>query len=284
MFSAWRSVSLLVDAGSGLMTAGIPASAGVPEGCAKDTLTAIYNDLDSVKALFAANPGEIAAIVVEPVAANMGVVLPKEGFLEGLRTLCTAEGALLIFDEVITGFRLAFGGAAERFSVTPDLVTYGKIIGGMPVGAYGGKREIMEKVAPLGSVYQAGTLSGNPIAMAAGATQLKLLWEHPEYYQQLDEMGEKLYGGMRKVLADQGVSYSVNAIGSLGCMFFTNENVDNYAAAKRSDTAAFGKYFAYMLEQGIHLAPSQFEAMFLSVAHTDAEIERTLQTMAAYRF
>lgn len=278
-----HSDGLLVDAGSGLLTAGIPGSAGVPEGCAKDTLTAIYNDIENVAALFAANPGEIAAVIVEPVAANMGVVLPCEGFLEGLRKLCTENGAVLIFDEVITGFRLAFGGAAERFGVTPDLVTYGKIIGGgMPVGAYGGKREIMECIAPLGAVYQAGTLSGNPIAMAAGFAQLKLLWEHPEYYKQLDQMGETLYGGIREILQEKGLPYAVNAIGSLGCMFFTDGKVENYAAAKTSDTVAFGKYFAYMLEQGIHLAPSQFEAMFLSTAHTQTEIDRTLSAIRGF--
>lgn len=280
-----HSDSLLVEAGSGLMTAGIPGSAGVPEGCAKDTLTAFYNDIDSVKALFDANKGQIAAVIVEPVAANMGVVLPKEGFLEGLRTLCTDEGAVLIFDEVITGFRLAFGGAAERFKVTPDLVTYGKIIGGgMPVGAYGGKRELMERVAPIGSVYQAGTLSGNPIAMAAGLTQLKLLYEHPEYYTRLDEMGTVLYDGMRRIAEEKGLPYTVNSIGSLGCMFFADGAVDDYATAKSSDVTAFGKYFAYMLDEGIHLAPSQFEAMFLSTAHKKADVERTLDAIRKYSF
>lgn len=275
-----HSDGLLVNAGSGLMTAGIPGSSGVPEGCAKDTLTAFYNDLGSVSALFAANPGQIAAVIVEPVAANMGVVLPGEGFLEGLRKLCTENGAVLIFDEVITGFRLAFGGAAERFGVTPDLVTYGKIIGGgMPVGAYGGRREIMEQVAPVGKVYQAGTLSGNPIAMAAGFAQLKLLWEHPEYYAQLDSMGEALYGGIRNILREKGLPYAVNSVGSLGCLFFTEGKVEDYAAATSSDTAAFRKYFAYMLEQGIHLAPSQFEAMFLSTAHTQTELDRTLSAI-----
>ena len=178
-----HSDCLMVDAGSGLMTAGIPGSAGVPAGCTADTLTAVYNNMESVEKLFEANPGEIAAVIIEPVAANMGVVLPKQGFLKALRDICTREGALLIFDEVITGFRLAFGGAAEKFGVVPDLVTYGKIIGGgMPVGAYGGRKEVMEMVAPLGPVYQAGTLSGNPVAMAAGLEQLRQLKEHPNYY------------------------------------------------------------------------------------------------------
>ena len=189
-----HSDAMLVKAGSGVMTAGIPDSAGVPAGCTRDTLTAVYNDLDSVRALLEANRGEVAAVIVEPVAANMGVVLPKEGFLQGLRSLCTEHGAVLIFDEVITGFRLGFGGAQEHFGVAADLVTYGKIIGaGMPVGAYGGKREIMEMISPSGSVYQAGTLSGNPVAMAAGLTQLKILQGNPEIYTRLFQKGEKLF-------------------------------------------------------------------------------------------
>ncbi len=280
-----HSDSLLVDAGSGLMTAGVPGSAGVPEGCARDTLTAVYNDLNTVKELFQANPGQIAAVIVEPVAANMGVVLPKEGFLKGLRQLCDENGAVLIFDEVITGFRLAFGGAAQRFDVMPDLVTYGKIIGGgMPVGAYGGRRALMETVAPVGKVYQAGTLSGNPIAMAAGFTQLKLLWEHPEYYRQLEEKGRKLFDGLSSILREKGLPCPVNYIGSLGCLFFTENPVTDYAGAKQADTAAFRRYFAYMLEQGIHLAPSQFEAMFVSLAHGDRELDRTLEAIRKYCF
>ncbi len=273
-----HSDGLLVAAGSGLMTAGIPGSAGVPEGCTKDTLTAEYNNLDSVRALFDANRHEIAAIVVEPVAANMGVVLPKEGFLEGLRKLCDEEGALLIFDEVITGFRLAFGGAAQRFGITPDLVTYGKIIGGgMPVGAYGGRRDIMKLVSPVGAVYQAGTLSGNPVAMAAGSTQLKLLWENRELYRKLDESGEKLYGRMKRYIQEKKLPLTVNYIGSLGCLFFKEGAVTNYQDASESRVDEFNRYFAYMLNHGIHLAPSQFEAMFLSVAHTDKELDETFQ-------
>ena len=194
-----HSDAMLVSAGSGVMTSGIPDSAGVPKGCTMDTMTAVYNDLESVRMLFDQAPGEVAAVIVEPVGANMGVVLPEEGFLEGLRRLCDEKGAVLIFDEVITGFRLAFGGAAEYFHVRPDLVTYGKIIGaGMPVGAYGGKKEIMEMVSPVGKVYQAGTLSGNPIAMAAGLTQLRWLYEHPQVYTHLEEKGEKLYKGWRR--------------------------------------------------------------------------------------
>ena len=278
-----HSDCLLVDAGSGLMTAGIPGSAGVPEGCTADTLTATYNDLKSVEKLFEANPGEIAAVIVEPVAANMGVVLPGEHFLSGLRDICTGEGALLIFDEVITGFRLAFGGAAEYFGVRPDLVTYGKIIGGgMPVGAYGGRREIMELVAPLGPVYQAGTLSGNPVAMAAGLEQLKILRENPDYYTDLEEKGRKLYGAMEALIRRYNVPCTMNYIGSLGSVFFTEHRVTNYAEAKMADTEAFAKYFRFMLERHIHLAPSQFEAMFLSEAHGNGQIEETLEAFEDY--
>lgn len=278
-----HSDCLLVDAGSGLMTAGIPGSAGVPEGCTADTLTATYNDLKSVEKLFEANPGKIAAVIVEPVAANMGVVLPGEHFLSGLRDICTGEGALLIFDEVITGFRLAFGGAAEYFGVRPDLVTYGKIIGGgMPVGAYGGRREIMELVAPLGPVYQAGTLSGNPVAMAAGLEQLKILKENPDYYAELEEKGRKLYGAMEELIRRYNVPCTMNYIGSLGSVFFTEHRVTNYAEAKMADTEAFAKYFRFMLERHIHLAPSQFEAMFLSEAHGNGQIEETLEAFEDY--
>ena len=275
-----HSDAMLVSAGSGVMTSGVPDSAGVPKGCTEDTMTAVYNDLDSVRALMEQAEGKTAAVIVEAVGANMGVVPPKKGFLEGLRKLCDEFGALLIFDEVITGFRLAFGGAAEYFGVTPDLVTYGKIIGaGMPVGAYGGRREIMELVSPVGKVYQAGTLSGNPIAMAAGLTQLKYLYEHPEVYTELEKKGEKLYGGMEKILAEKGLPYHVNHVASLGSLFFTEQEVVDYTSAKSADIKAFSEYFKGMLAQGIHLAPSQFEAMFLSVAHTDEVIERTLEAV-----
>ena len=275
-----HSDAMLVSAGSGVMTSGVPDSAGVPKGCTEDTMTAVYNDLDSVRALMEQADGQTAAVIVEAVGANMGVVPPKKGFLEGLRKLCDEYGALLIFDEVITGFRLAFGGAAEYFGVTPDLVTYGKIIGaGMPVGAYGGRREIMELVSPVGKVYQAGTLSGNPIAMAAGLTQLKYLYEHPEVYTELEKKGEKLYGGMEKILAEKGLPYHVNHVASLGSLFFTEQEVVDYTSAKSADIKAFSEYFKGMLAQGIHLAPSQFEAMFLSVAHTDEVIERTLEAV-----
>ena len=278
-----HSDAMLVSAGSGVMTSGVPDSAGVPKGCTEDTMTAVYNDLDSVRALMEQADGQTAAVIVEAVGANMGVVPPKKGFLEGLRKLCDEYGALLIFDEVITGFRLAFGGAAEYFGVTPDLVTYGKIIGaGMPVGAYGGRREIMELVSPVGKVYQAGTLSGNPIAMAAGLTQLKYLYEHQEIYKDLEEKGKRLYGGMEKMLAEKNLPYHINHVSSLGSLFFTEQEVVDYTPAKSSDTKAFSEYFKGMLAQGIHMAPSQFEAMFLSVAHTDEIIDQTLEAVRNY--
>ena len=278
-----HSDAMLVSAGSGVMTSGVPDSAGVPKGCTEDTMTAVYNDLDSVRALMEQADGQTAAVIVEAVGANMGVVPPKKGFLEGLRKLCDEYGALLIFDEVITGFRLAFGGAAEYFGVTPDLVTYGKIIGaGMPVGAYGGRREIMELVSPVGKVYQAGTLSGNPIAMAAGLTQLKYLYEHQEIYKDLEEKGKRLYGGMEKILAEKNLPYHINYVSSLGSLFFTEQEVVDYTSAKSSDTKAFSEYFKGMLAQGIHMAPSQFEAIFLSVAHTDEIIDQTLEAVRNY--
>ncbi|CAB1248585.1 glutamate-1-semialdehyde 2,1-aminomutase [Ruminococcaceae bacterium BL-6] len=268
-----HSDAMLVRAGSGAMTAGVPDSAGVPAGCAGDTLTAEYNDLKSVERLFAENRGKIAALIVEPVAANMGVVEPKPGFLPGLRRLCDENGSVLIFDEVITGFRLAPGGAQEYYGVRADLTTFGKIIGaGMPVGAYGGRREIMSLVAPSGPVYQAGTLSGNPVAMAAGLAQLNLLRTHPEIYQKLGELGKRLRAGLKKALPH----CTVNGVGSLSCVFFTEHPVTDYATARASDTNAFRRYFAHMLENGVYLAPSQFEAMFLSYAHTEGDINRLI--------
>lgn len=278
-----HSDCMLVEAGSGVMTAGVPGSAGVPEGCAHDTLTARYNDLSSVEALFDGAAGEIAAVIVEPVAANMGVVLPEPGFLEGLQTLCSEHGTLLIFDEVICGFRLAYGGAAERFGVTPDLVTYGKIIGGgMPVGAFGGRRDIMEHMAPAGPVYQAGTLSGNPIAMTAGLAQLRELHENPQHYERLELMGAKLFGGIERMVSEHGVGCTVNHVGSIGSVFFTREDVVDYDSAKTSDTDAFARYFRFMLEHGFSLAPSQFEAMFISTAHDDAVLDATLEAVESY--
>ena len=275
-----HSDAMLVSAGSGVMTSGVPDSAGVPKGCTEDTMLAAYNDLGSVETLFQQADGQVAAVIVEAVGANMGVVPPREGFLQGLRALCDQYHALLIFDEVITGFRLAFGGAAQYFGVTPDLVTYGKIIGaGMPVGAYGGRKEIMDLISPCGPVYQAGTLSGNPVAMAAGFTQLKYLYEHQEIYKDLAAKGEKLYGGLKKIVEEKGLPYQVNYDSSLASIFFTDQEVKDYVSAKTSNLDLFAKYFKGMLKRGIHLAPSQFEAMFLSTAHTDEVIDETLEAM-----
>ena len=268
--------AMLVKAGSGALTGGAPDSAGVPAEIAGDTLTANYNDLSSVEALLKANPGQVAAVIVEPVAANMGVVPPQPGFLQGLRRLCDESGALLIFDEVITGFRLAPGGAQEYYGVRADLVTYGKIIGGgMPVGAYGGSRKLMEQVAPLGPVYQAGTLSGNPVAMAAGLAQLRILKSTPEIYTNLERRGAMLEKGLREALA--GIPVQVNRVGSLLTVFFTDKPVTGYDAARSSDLDAFRRWYLGLLEQGIYAAPSQFEAMFLCNAHTDGEMEKIVE-------
>ena len=275
--------AMLVKAGSGVMTQGLPGSAGVPAGCTQDTLTAVYNDLDSVRALFEANKNEIAAVIVEPVGANMGVVLPEEGFLPGLRALCDENGALLIFDEVITGFRLAKGGAQEYFGVTADLATYGKIIGGgMPVGAYGGKREIMEMVAPLGPVYQAGTLSGNPVAMAAGIAQLTVLNDTPGLYEDLAAKSDAFFAKLDAGLAEKKLPHCLRHTGSLGCVFFTDTFVKNYEDAQKSDTSRFTAYFRHMLGNGIYLAPSQFEAMFISTAHTEEDLQKTLDAALSF--
>lgn len=278
-----HSDALLVQAGSGVMTAGVPDSAGVPAGCTKDTLSAVYNDLSSVETLFEQFPQEIAAVIVEPVAANMGVVPPAKGFLEGLRGLCTKYGALLIFDEVITGFRLGYEGAQGYFGVDADLVTYGKIIGaGMPVGAYGGRKEIMSMVAPAGPVYQAGTLSGNPVAMQAGLTQLRILKEHPEIYTELNAKADRFYTRLDEAAAKTPQGYHVNHIGSLGCLYFTKDPVVDYASAKTSDTKAFAQWFRYIFEKGYYIAPSQFEAMFLSAAHTEEELGKMAEAAEAY--
>ncbi len=275
--------AMLVKAGSGVMTQGIPDSAGVPAGCTQDTLSAAYNNLSSVEVLFEENKNEIAAVIVEPVAANMGVVPPAKGFLEGLRKLCTREGALLIFDEVITGFRLAPDGAQGYFGIQPDLTTFGKIIGGgMPVGAYGGSKEIMSMVAPVGPVYQAGTLSGNPVAMAAGLAQLTMLKENPRIYQELNAMGDWFYSEIETILREAGAPWQVNHTGSLGCVFFTEQPVVDYASAKTSDVGKYRDYFKYMLHHGIYLAPSQFEAMFLSAAHKKEELEEMLDVLRGY--
>ena len=272
-----HSDCMLVQAGSSALAGGCPSSAGVPEGTAKDTLTAQFNDLDSVEALLLAHPDQVAAVIVEPVAANMGVVGPAPGFLQGLRTLCDRHGALLIFDEVITGFRLGLGGAQDYFGVRADLVTFGKIIGGgMPVGAYCGSRKLMEQVAPCGPVYQAGTLSGNPVAMAAGLAQLRYLKAHPEIYGQIEAYAKELAQGMAQAADKHGVPAAVNQIGSLVAPFFTPTAVTTFTDAKGSDVGRYAQYFAAMLDQGIYLAPAQFEAMFVSAAHTRADLEATL--------
>lgn len=273
-----HSDAMLVGAGSGALTQGEPDSKGVTRGAAQDTLMAQYNDLASVERLFDANPGQVAAVIVEPVAANMGVVPPAAGFLQGLRDLCDKHGSLLIFDEVITGFRLAAGGAQEYFGVRADLVTFGKIIGGgMPVGAYAGSRALMEQVAPCGPVYQAGTLSGNPVAMAAGLTQLQILSDHPECYAVMEISAQYLANHLRESAKKHGVALQVNQIGSLLCPYFTETPVDCFAAAKTSDTARYAKYFHGMLSRGVYLAPSQFEAMFVSSAHTQNDLAFTVK-------
>ena len=278
-----HSDGLLVKAGSGVMTAGVPDSLGVPEGCTSDTLSAVYNDLESVRAHFSRCGEEIAAVIVEPVAANMGVVEPEEGFLQGLREICDQYDALLIFDEVITGFRLGIDGAQGYYNVRPDLTTFGKIIGaGMPVGAYGGRREVMEVVAPLGGVYQAGTLSGNPVAMAAGMAQLNWLKDHPQSYETLNQKAAAFFDSIREMLTELKLPWQVNHVGSLGCLFFTGQTVHDYESAKTSDTKAYADYCNYMLTHGVYLAPAQFEAMFLSMAHSDAQLKQVLETMRAY--
>lgn len=270
--------SFLISAGSGAITMGNPDSPGVTKGTAKDTLLAPYNDLGAIEKLIEANKGEIAALILEPVPGNMGLVLPKEGYLIGLREICNKEGIVLIFDEVMTGFRLAKGGAQELFGVTPDMTTLGKIIGGgMPVGAYGGKKEIMEFVSPAGPVYQAGTLSGNPIAMAAGLTMLRYLDEHPEVYTQLNEIGGKIANGIKTSVEKLGRNFTINHLGSMYSLFFTDQEVCDFESAKHSDTVLFGKYFQAMLKRGIYLAPSQFESLFLSTALTDELIEKIIQ-------
>ncbi len=268
--------SLLVKAGSGAATFGVPTSPGVPADFAKYTLTATYNDLEDVKKIVAANQGEIACIILEAIAGNMGCVPPAEGFLQGLRDICTAAGIILIIDEVMTGFRVAYGGAQERYNVRGDLVCLGKIIGGgLPVGAFGGKREIMEALSPEGGVYQAGTLSGNPLAMSAGITTLKLLQEEG-FYQQIEEKSAYLEKGLQQVTGNSPVATCLQRVGGMFCTYFQNGPVVNFADALESDTDAFGRYFRSMLDQGINLAPAQFEAGFMSIAHSKEDLDRTI--------
>lgn len=269
--------SFLIAAGSGAITLGVPDSPGVTQGVANDTLTAPFNNLAAVQALAEANKGQIAALILEPVAGNMGCVLPEPGFLQGLRELCTREGIVLIFDEVMTGFRLAPGGAQELYGITPDMTTLGKIIGGgLPVGAYGGKAEIMDCVAPAGPVYQAGTLSGNPVAMAAGLAMLKHLKSHPEVYTRLNQTGSTIAEGLRQIGQELGTPYTVNHLGSMYTLFFTSQPVRDFEEAKASHLPSFAAYFQAMLAQGVYLAPSQFEALFLSTALESDHIDHIL--------
>jgi len=270
--------SFLIAAGSGAMTMGVPDSPGVTKATAADTLTAPYNDLAAVEVLLENNHNQVAALILEPVVGNMGCVLPEPGFLEGIRSLCDKHGVVLIFDEVMTGFRLARGGAQERFGITPDLTTMGKIIGGgMPVGAYGGRRDIMDMVSPAGPVYQAGTLSGNPIAMSAGLAMLRHLNDNPGVYSRLEEIGTKLHTGFSNSLARLGLPFTINQIGSMFTLFMTERSVSNFADAKTCDLPLFGRYFHAMLERGVYLAPSQFESLFVSVALTDELIDQVIQ-------
>ena len=275
--------SFLIAAGSGAVTMGTPDSPGVTKGTAQDTLLAPFNDLSKVQEVVAANQDEIAAIIVEPVAGNMGCVLPKDGFLEGLRKTCDQNGIVLIFDEVMTGFRLAKGGAQEVYGVKPDLTTLGKIIGGgMPVGAYGGRKDIMDYVSPQGPVYQAGTLSGNPVAMAAGFAQLTLLNENPKFYQQLEKTTNQIVDGYTKAIKKRKLNYTINQIGSMFSLFFTDKHVTDFETAKTTDTELFGKYFKYMLEQGVYLAPSQFESLFISTVIGKDEVAKIVSSFEAF--
>jgi glutamate-1-semialdehyde 2,1-aminomutase len=271
--------SFLIQAGSGALTLSTPNSPGVTPANAKDTLIAGYNDLDSVQALFEQYPNDIAGVILEPVPGNMGVIIPQAGFLEGVRELCTSYGALLIFDEVMSGFRLAPGGAQELYKVQPDLTTLGKIIGGgLPVGAYGGKREIMEHVAPAGPVYQAGTLSGNPLAMTAGYTTLKIISEQKDFYTRLEEKSARLENGLKDILAQLGFPGVVNRVGSMFTLFFTREEaVVSFADVEKCNFQQFALFFTLSLKSGIYLAPSQYEAGFVSTAHSDNDIQTTLE-------
>jgi glutamate-1-semialdehyde 2,1-aminomutase len=270
-----HSDAFLVEAGSGALTLGVPTSPGVQEPVAANTLTADYNDMRSVERIAAANPKSIAAVFVEPIAGNMGLVPPTEGFLEGLRAICDRHGMLLVFDEVISGFRAGMGGAQGVLGVKPDLTCLGKIIGGgLPVGAFGGRAELMQLVAPAGPVYQAGTLSGNPLAMTAGLWALEQL--SPSLYRTLDKLGARLAAGLADAAREASVSVHINRVGSLLTPFFTPTSVEDYAAARTADTAAYGRFFQAMLVRGVYLPPSQFEAWFLSTAHTDRHIDRTI--------
>lgn len=274
--------AFLIQAGSGLATHGAPSSPGVPAGTAKDTLTAPYNDLDAVEKLFEMNQGEIAAIIVEPVAGNMGCILPNDGYLQGLREICTREGALLIFDEVMTGFRVGPQCAQGRFGVTPDLTTLGKVIGGgLPVGAYGGRRDLMEQVSPAGPIYQAGTLSGNPLAMAAGIAMLDGLFADPSVFTRIEEAANTLARGLEEAAARHSIPLRVQHVGSMGCPYFTDRPVENFDDAAASDTDRFYRFHAAMLGRGVYLAPSPYEAFFMGSGHGPDEIQKTLEAADA---
>jgi len=274
----------LVKAGSGVATLNIQTVPGVTAGVANDTLTAPYNNLSAVEKLIEENKGEIAAIILEPVVGNMGCVPPQKDFLEGLRKLCEEENIILIFDEVMTGFRLATGGAQEKFKVNADLVTYGKVIGGgLPVGAFGGKKEIMEHIAPLGNVYQAGTLSGNPIAMIAGYTMLNELKNNPSIYNELDKKGARLEKSLNDILTVKNIPHSINRFGSMMSIFFTNDEVIDFETASKTDIKLFNKFFHHMLDQGIYLPPSAFESWFISNALSAQDIEQTIDAVEKFR-
>ncbi len=267
----------LIKAGSGALTLGVPTSPGVTKGNAADTLIADYNNIDSVKKLVDANKNEIAAIIIEPIAGNMGVVKAKDEFLKELREICSNENIVLIFDEVMTGFRVSSGGAQKLFNIKPDLTTFGKIIGGgLPVGGFGGKKEIMEIIAPAGPVYQAGTLSGNPLAMAAGFAALSFINDNPGIYDELEKKAAFLEEGFRKNLNELGKNFAMNRVGSMMTLFFTEEKVDDFNSAVKSDTELYGKYFTEMLKRGIYLAPAQFEAAFISTAHSEDDLQKTI--------
>jgi glutamate-1-semialdehyde 2,1-aminomutase len=273
--------SFLVKAGSGALTFGVPTSPGVPKAAADLTLTLPYNDIEAAKTLFAEHGDDIAGLIIEPVAGNMNCIPPKEGYLQDLRDLCTKHGALLIFDEVMTGFRIALGGAQAHYGITPDLTCFGKIIGGgMPVGAYGGRRDLMQQIAPSGPIYQAGTLSGNPVAMAAGLAMLQLI-QAPGFYEDLTARTERLTDGILHAARNAGVPFSVNRVGGMFGLFFTNETVTTYAQATAADVAAFNRFFHGMLERGVYLAPSAFEAGFVSSAHGDEQLQATIDAATA---
>jgi glutamate-1-semialdehyde-2,1-aminomutase len=275
-----HSDSFLIAAGSGATTFGVPNSPGVTQGTAKDTLLANYNDIDSVKELFVAYPGQIAALIIEPIAGNMGCVLPKEGFLEALRALCTEHGALFIMDEVMTGFRLAKGGAQEALHIQADIVTFGKVIGGgLPVAAFAARTEIMDYLAPVGAVYQAGTLSGNPLAMSAGLAMLEQIENQPEVFESLDKKTAYLQEGIQKLLTQAGIPHQVNRFGSMCSVFFTEEPVTDFASAQRADHLRFKKYFHAMLSRGIYLPPSGYESYFLNDALSYVDLDTTLEAL-----